>query len=144
MTGVGWGKAHRGAERVRGDVPARAEDEQVRERVVRDLRLGGEHAEDGGVDVVLRDAAHVHELLHRVLVRHVAARRRVVCDRIRGVGVGVGVVLLTALGQGGEGGENGGDVLAGPGDDVEGRMFLLTRKHLPADPINQPPPVSPS
>lgn len=61
-------------EGTRGDVPPPAENQEVRERCPWRLRLRGEDAEDRGVDVVLLNAADVHELLHCVLVRHVAVR----------------------------------------------------------------------
>lgn len=56
---------------VRGDVPARREDEEVGERRVEVARLGREHAEDGRVDVVDRDGADIDEFRQVVLVRNV-------------------------------------------------------------------------
>lgn len=73
---------HGRAEGVRGDVPALAEDSEVRERRPGRLRRRGENGEDRGVDVVLVDAADMRELLHSVLVRHVASEKLV--SRIRG------------------------------------------------------------
>jgi hypothetical protein len=50
-------------ERVIGDIPSRAEDQKVHQRVVRCLQLGCQHAEDGGIDVILRNAPDIHEFL---------------------------------------------------------------------------------
>ena len=54
-----------------GDVPSSAEDQEVCKRRAGRLRLRGEDAEDGGVDMVSLNAADVHKLLHGVLVGHV-------------------------------------------------------------------------
>ena len=64
-------KAYRRTERARGNIPPSAEDEEVRERRTGRLRLRRQDAEDRGIDVVLLNAADVHELLRGVLVRHV-------------------------------------------------------------------------
>lgn len=53
----------RRSERVIGDIPSRAEDQKVHQRVVGYLRLCCQHAEDGGIDVVLRNAPDIHEFL---------------------------------------------------------------------------------
>lgn len=47
---------------MRGNVPARREDEEIGQRRVLVARLGGQHAEDGWVDVVDGDGADVDEL----------------------------------------------------------------------------------
>src|SRR5712672_141522 len=59
-------------ERMVRNIPSRAEDQKVHQRVVRCLRLCCQHAEDGGVDVVLRNAANVHEFLQRIFIGYVA------------------------------------------------------------------------
>ena len=53
----------RRSERVIGDIPSRAEDQEVHQRVVGYLRLCCQHAEDGGIDVVLRNAPDIHKFL---------------------------------------------------------------------------------
>ena len=60
-----------------GDIPSRAEDQKVHQRVVRCLRLCCQHAEDGGVDMILRNAPDIHEFLQRVFIRHVTMVVRV-------------------------------------------------------------------
>jgi hypothetical protein len=40
--------------------------------MVGNLRLRCQHAEDGGVDVILRNAPDVHEFLQRVFIWYVA------------------------------------------------------------------------
>jgi len=78
----------RGSERVIRDIPSWAEDQKVHQRMVGNLRLRGQHAEDGGVDVILRNAPDVHEFLQRVFIWYVAGvgvvneqRRDVGADR---------------------------------------------------------------
>ena len=64
-------KAYRRTERARRNIPPSAEDEEVRERRTGRLRLRRQDAEDRRVDMVLLNAADVHELLRGVLIRHV-------------------------------------------------------------------------
>lgn len=95
-----------------GDVPAPAEDEEVGEGRAGRLRLRGEHAEDGGVHVVLVDAPDVRELLHGVFIGHVA----------------LGRLVLGCTGT-----RDGGYLLAPPGDDVEWGVLLVAGVQLSAD-----------
>jgi len=68
---VGW------AVGVRSDVPAGREDEEVGERGGGVAGLGGENAEDGGVDVVDGDGANVDELREVIPSIPLARVRRV-------------------------------------------------------------------
>lgn len=54
------------------DVPAWAEDKEVRKWDARLLRFSGENTEDGGVDMVLRNAANVDEFFQGIFVRDIA------------------------------------------------------------------------
>ena len=62
------------------DVPAWAEDKEVRKWDARLLRFSGENTEDGGVDMVFRDAANVDEFFQGIFVRNIA------CEDIRRLG----------------------------------------------------------
>lgn len=55
------------------NVPPWREDEEVRERRAGFATLGGQHAEDGRVDVIFADGANVDEAGKVVFVRHVVA-----------------------------------------------------------------------
>lgn len=54
------------------DVPSFLKDQEICKGYTRGLGLGSQHAEDGRIDVVHRDAANVHEFLQSVLVGNVA------------------------------------------------------------------------
>ena len=61
----------RWSERMIRDIPSRAEDQKVHQRVVGYLRLRCQHAEDRRIDVIFRDAADIHKLLQRVFIGHI-------------------------------------------------------------------------
>jgi hypothetical protein len=61
------------------DVPSWTEDEEICQGRAGGFGLGGEDAEDGGVDVVLGDATDVHEFLQSVFVGYIVS---VPCDHV--------------------------------------------------------------
>ena len=63
---------YRRSEASRGNVPTRAEDQEIHQRNVGLLGFGGEDTKDGRVDVVLGDASYVDEFLECILVGNVA------------------------------------------------------------------------
>lgn len=67
-------KTHRRAESSTRNVPSRAEHKEIGERNLGLFGLGGQDAEDRGIDVVLGDATNMGEFLHGVLVGHIATR----------------------------------------------------------------------
>jgi hypothetical protein len=98
---------------VRRDIPSRTEDQEISKGCSGRLGLGSENAEDRRVDMVFRNRPNIHELLHGILVWHVAIQKSIrITSRL---------VLSCSL-------------LSVPCHNVEGRVLLLTNKQLAADP----------
>ena len=102
---------------MRRNIPPRAEDQEVCQRRSGCLRLRCQHAKDRRINVILRDRAHVDELLHRVLVRHIT-------DACSAYGSKENSEMKESR-----------YALSVPRDDIERRVFLLAYMQLPADPL---------
>lgn len=57
---------------MRGNIPSGAENHEVSQRDAGLFGFGGEHTEDGRIDMVFRDTTDVDEFFHCIFVRHVA------------------------------------------------------------------------